>query len=142
MELAAGCTTIDIQENIKGQTEVVARVINRWTGSETVSEGVIVPTKRSPSMYQYKVSTSLPSPFARLLPGAGYYQIIKTDYKNFAILYTCSSLGLLHTDQLWILGRQREISVPLRAEIYGILTDLEIDSDRLIISKNNNCPEN
>lgn len=141
MELAAGCTTIELQENMRGQTEVVARVINRWTGGETSSSGVAVATRRNPAAFQYRVSSALPAALARLLPGAGHYQVLYTDYEHFAILWTCSSLGLLHTDQLWVLGRAREISVPLRAEIYGILSELGIDSDRLIISKNNNCPE-
>lgn len=30
LELAAGCTTIEIQENLQGRIEVVARVINKW----------------------------------------------------------------------------------------------------------------
>lgn len=162
MELAAGCTTIELQENMKGQTEVVARVINRWTGGETSSEGIAVVSKKNPAIFQYKVNSILPTVIARLLPGAGSYQVLSTDYDNFAILYTCSSLGLLHTgnnrslliiiflsrlmtflvpDQVWVLGRTREISVSLRAQIYSVLNELGIDSDRLIISKNNNCPE-
>lgn len=48
----------------------------------------------------------------------------------------------MFSDQVWILGRRREISVPMRAQIYKILSNLRIDSDRLIISKNANCPEN
>lgn len=102
MELAAGCTTIELQENFKGQTEVVARVINRWTGGETTSAGVAITSKKHPSIFQYKINSVLPTAVARLLPGAGSYQVLKTDYDNYAILYTCSSLGLFHLGQYYI----------------------------------------
>ncbi|GLV34219.1 Glial Lazarillo [Carabus blaptoides fortunei] len=142
LELTAGCTTIELQENLDGKIEVVARVINKWTGGESTSEGIAVISKRNPSILKYKVNSALPTAIARLLPGAGFYQVLHTDYNNFAILWTCSNLLLAHADQVWILGRKREISVPLRAQIYKQLSNLRIDSDRLIISKNANCPEN
>lgn len=141
LELTAGCTTLELQENLQGKIEVVARVINKWTGGETTSKGTAVISKKNPSILKYKVTSALPTALARLLPGAGFYQVLHTDYDNFAILWTCSNLILAHTDQVWILGRKRELSVPLRAQIYKILSNLHIDSDRLLISKNTNCPE-
>lgn len=102
MELTAGCTTLELQENERGQTEVVARVINRWTGGETASEGLAIASKKNPSHFQYKVNSVLPSAVARLLPGAGAYQILETDYDNFALLYTCSSLGLFHLGRWFV----------------------------------------
>lgn len=30
LEVTAGCTTIELQENLDGKIEVVARVINKW----------------------------------------------------------------------------------------------------------------
>lgn len=46
---------------------------------------------------------------------------------------------LLIPDRMWILGRTREIDATVRAHIYAIMEELKLDSDRLIISKNNNC---
>lgn len=33
---------------------------------------------------------------ARMLPGSGKYIILDTDYEHYAILYSCSDLGILH----------------------------------------------
>lgn len=40
-------------------------------------------------------SSRLPDIVSRFLPGAGRYQILYTDYQNFAILWSCSSLANL-----------------------------------------------
>lgn len=40
-------------------------------------------------------STRLPDVITRFLPGAGKYQVLYTDYKNFAILWSCSSVASL-----------------------------------------------
>lgn len=45
-------------------------------------------------------------------------------------------------DLVWVLGRTREIDALRRVELYGALAKLQIDTDRLIISKNQNCPAN
>lgn len=47
--------------------------------------------------------SALPTALARLLPGAGFYQVLHTDYENFAILWTCSNLFLAHTGILIII---------------------------------------
>lgn len=77
----------------------------------------------------------------RYLPGAGLYQVLQTDYTRYAILYSCTSYQLLHTDLVWIWGRKSEISADLRADIYRMLEKENIDSERLILPKNQNCTD-
>lgn len=142
MELTASCTTINLTENAKGQVDVYIKTIGRWSGSVQEVQGIATKSKRDSTIFLYKVQTKLPNVIAKLLPGGGYYQILKTDYSNYAILWTCStSMGLLHTDYVWILGRRRELDVSERSDIYDFLASRHIDSERLIISKNDNCSE-
>lgn len=56
------------------------------------------------SILRYKVDTKLPFPVARLLPGAGLYNILQTDYDNYAILWSCSNLALLHSGEIYYLA--------------------------------------
>ncbi|KAF2900655.1 hypothetical protein ILUMI_05534 [Ignelater luminosus] len=141
MELTVSCTTLDLTENAKGQLEVDVKTLSRWTGSVRASEGVATPSRKDPSLLLYRVNSALPNALAKYLPGAGFYQILDTDYDKFAVLWTCTSLGLVHADRVWILGREKEIDVTLRAKIYDFLKTRHIDSDRLVLPKNSNCTE-
>lgn len=96
-------------------------------------------SKKDPSVFLYRVSSKLPKMLNRYLPGSGFYQIIQTDYTRYAVLYSCTNYQILHTDLVWIWGRSAEINVQLRAEIYETLEKLHIDTDRLILPRNQNC---
>lgn len=79
---------------------------------------------------------------ARLLPGSGKYQVLYTDYENFVILWSCGSLGSLgYADQIWVFGRERDFPAEIRSIIYKALKLLGLGPDRLVLSKNKNCPK-
>lgn len=42
---------------------------------------------------------------------------------------------------VWIWGRKKEIEAELRSDLYAMLTAHNIDSERLILSKNENCTD-
>lgn len=90
------------------------------------------------------MQSKLPAAIARLtnpfLPGSGRYQILFTDYNNFGILYSCTNFGIAFADQIWILGRGMDFEIDIQAKIYDILAKLGLESDRLVLAKNNNCP--
>jgi apolipoprotein D and lipocalin family protein len=93
------------------------------------------------SLLPFQLQTRLPVAIARYLPGfGGKYQILYTDYENFAIFWSCSNFGIAHADQIWLLGRDQDFSLDVRQKIYNSLTQLGLDPDRLILSKNKNCP--
>ena len=35
------------------------------------------------------------------------YSVLETDYKNYAVLWSCAGLGPVHTQNAWIMTRQR-----------------------------------
>lgn len=147
-ELASGCTTLSFQpeESDTGfddgyRIEVSIKTINRLTGNPSISIGYATPETNKSSIMDFKFNSRLPEVIARLLPGSGKYQVLYTDYDNFAILWSCSSLGPIgHADQIWIFGRERDFSSDIRVKIYGSLNKLGLDPDRLVLSKNKNCP--
>lgn len=73
---------------------LLAKFIIFRTGKRKVSEGVAVQSKKDPSVFVYKVSSILPNSFA---PGAGVYQVLDTDYKNYAIIWKCTGYGFMYT---------------------------------------------
>lgn len=90
--------------------------------------------------FSLQLQSRLPSAISRLLPGSGKYQVLYTDYDNFAIFWSCSNFGIAFTDQIWLLGREKDYSLEIRTKIYDALRQLGLDSDRLIVSKNKDCP--
>lgn len=43
-------------------------------------------------------------------------------------------------DQIWVLGRDRDFDAPTRKVIYDALEQLGLGTDRLVLSRNKNCP--
>ncbi|XP_072377634.1 apolipoprotein D-like [Diabrotica undecimpunctata] len=141
MELVSSCVTIDLRESYRGHFDVVVNAKSAWTGSFSISDGIAIPLRRDPSIYLYKVNSNLPRILSRYLPGAGFYQVLKTDYSNYAVIYTCTNYQVVHVDMVWIWGRKTEINAELRSDLYALLNTYEIDTDRLILSKNENCTD-
>lgn len=139
MEMAASCTELNVTLNDRGYLLITVGTINRWTGNPSSTYGLGITSSNGSSMFRYKLNNRLPYAIARLLPGAGQYNILYTDYDQFAIIWSCHTIGIVHTDRIWILGREKEIPVGLRAQIYAILQELGLDPDRLLISKSTNC---
>ncbi|KAL9875416.1 apolipoprotein D [Glossina fuscipes] len=149
-EIASGCTTLEFQplnrqelssfNNFK--LEVAIKTINRLTGNPSVNLGYATPENFKSSIMDFKFHTRFPEVIARLLPGSGKYQILYTDYDNFAILWSCGSLGSLgYVDQIWIFGRERDFPFEIRSKIYDALKQLGLGPDRLVLTKNKDCPK-
>ncbi|XP_013785678.1 apolipoprotein D-like [Limulus polyphemus] len=67
-------------------------------------------------------------------PFPANYWILDTDYDNFAVVWSCFNLGpfgLLHTENLWILGREKVLDEDLLKTIYSKLDKLGIEWDHL-----------
>lgn len=145
-EIASGCTTLTFENTTirdtedRPQLEIAIKTVNRWTGSPSVSIGDAITESDKSSIMSVQLKTRLPSALARLLPGSGKYQVLYTNYMDFAILWSCSSFVAVHADQIWLLGRDRDFSADTRKKIYSALTQLSLDPERLFISKNTDCP--
>ncbi|XP_026313969.1 apolipoprotein D-like [Hyposmocoma kahamanoa] len=139
MEISASCTELEVILNERGYLLITVNTINRWTGSPSTTYGIGIPNHNGSSTFRYKLNNRMPYIIGQLLPGAGLYNILFTDYDQFAIVWSCNSVSFAHSDRMWILGRSREIEASVRAHIYAIMEELKLDSDRLVISKNNNC---
>ncbi|XP_069689308.1 apolipoprotein D [Periplaneta americana] len=141
MEMFSSCTSLSIKAKPSGALKVTIKNINRLTGSPSVSLGTAVPIKNASAELNYRVDTKFPSAVARMMPGSGRYHVLDTDYDTYAILWSCSNLTVMHADLIWVLGRHRELPVWARAHIYNKLSELNLDSDRLILTRHKDCPD-
>jgi len=148
-EIASSCTTLTFNHDDEGmddieQTlEVSVKSINHWTGTPSESSGRATRESDRSSIMDFQFESRLPNAISRYLPGAGRYQVLFTDYDNFAILWSCSSFGSLgYTDQIWLMGRNRtDFVLDIRTLIHDSLTQLGLDPDRLVLSRNEHCPD-
>ncbi|XP_004921596.1 apolipoprotein D [Bombyx mori] len=141
VEIAASCTRLNVTLNDRGYFQITVDSVNRWTGSQSTSYGIGIPSYNGSSVFRYKLNNRMPYLIGRLLPGAGQYNILFTDYDQFALVWSCSSVSLAHSDRIWVLGRKQEIEADVRVQIYAIMQELRLDPDRLFISKNTNCTD-
>ncbi|KAI5720406.1 hypothetical protein M8J77_006102 [Diaphorina citri] len=182
LELAAACTSFNFTVKNDGSFKVLIKTKNRITGSINKNNGIATPSSSNAGLLQYRVDSRLPVVMARMLPTSGLYYVLHTDYDHYAILWSCSNLGLfhagklldwtglqyrvdsrlpvvmarmlltsglyyvLHTDydhyanQIWVLGRERDLEVGDRTFVYQTLQDLGLDEGRLVLTKHANCP--
>ncbi|XP_041977493.1 apolipoprotein D-like [Aricia agestis] len=139
MEISASCTELRVELNDRQQLLITVNTLNRWTRGQTTSYGLGIPSHSGSSAFRYRLNNRMPYIIGRMLPGAGQYLVLATDYTQFAVVWSCTNYSIAHSDRIWILGRQRDIEAGLRARIYTILTQFKLDPDRLILAKNDNC---
>lgn len=58
--------------------------------------GTATPNRYNRGELQFKIDSNLPPALVRALPGVGNYKVLGTDYDSFALLYSCSDMGILH----------------------------------------------
>ena len=67
----------------------------------------------------------------------GNYDIVKTDYENYSIVYSCKNyFGIYHMEFIWILTRKQNPSVELINELVDyIVKKLKYPKDRIRFTK-------
>ncbi|EEB13033.1 Apolipoprotein D precursor, putative [Pediculus humanus corporis] len=142
-EIPTSCTTVDISrpDNVTKELKISIKTFNRWTGRSIDNIGRATPKGDGSAVLDYRVNSNLPDFIARLLPGVGRYTLLATDHDNFAVIYTCSDLRLLHADTVWILGRKPEIPPISRAQAYDVITRNGLGTDHLHKSNRKDCQE-
>lgn len=75
--------------------------------------------------------------FSKFAP-YGDYQVLDTDYDNYAIVYSCLNLYLARWDLGWVLVRDPRFDINHQIETLGQLTG--ITREQLHITKHDECP--
>ncbi|XP_036220883.1 apolipoprotein D [Bactrocera oleae] len=75
------------------------------------------------------------------LAGDADYWVLGTDYKNYAVVYSCSNLLIAHSVVVWILTREAEPSEDIVKEAENILTSQKISLKPLKLTYQTGCPD-
>ncbi|NXI61149.1 APOD protein, partial [Anseranas semipalmata] len=80
--------------------------------------------------------------FSWLMPAAPYW-VLDTDYENYSLVYSCTSvLGLFHVEYAWILSRSRQLDSGTVEELKNVLESNGIDTAKMTVTDQSNCPAN
>lgn len=60
------------------------------------------------------------------------YWVLSTDYDNYALVYSCTDLGLLHMEFAWILSRQPSLPEETLEELHSTLSTIGVRVNKLL----------
>jgi len=137
-DLIMRCMEVDYSDDNDGSINVVVRGQSLAGLPITVNGDGLVQdvTKHG----HYSVRYGFGVPFQGTLT-----TILDTDYKEYAVVYSCTNSllsGVFHSEYIWILSRDGQLSNPTRQNIYERLDELKINRSGLQLSDRNLCPSN
>ncbi|KAF6206400.1 hypothetical protein GE061_017633 [Apolygus lucorum] len=138
-ESSLSCTRLNFTlfDNDTMKAEVTYRT--PWRGSTSQSRYQVKDVSTKPGELNMVLDGTLPAVIARMAPGSGKYIVLDTDYTDYALIYSCTDLRLVHADFIWVLGRGNDISVDARTVVYSTLDKSKINRDRLLLTNNKDC---
>ncbi|XP_065165519.1 apolipoprotein D-like [Atheta coriaria] len=119
-EIVSRCVVTDYAKSASGRIFVSNEVTNRLTGVKRVINGNMeVLGKGDEGRIHVKYATT-PIPTETTLT------ILDTDYDNFAVVWSCNGFGPVHTENAWLMTRERLPSHQTLQKGYGILDKFKI----------------
>ncbi|KAF7222212.1 apolipoprotein Da, duplicate 2 [Nothobranchius furzeri] len=104
----------------------VVGVLNReLLANGTISEinGIAKPSPIEPAkLLVYFFEDAPPSP----------YWVLSTDYDSYALVYSCTDLGVIHVDFTWILSRTPTLPEETLQELHNILLSNKVQVNKLL----------
>uniref|UniRef100_A0A3P9K5L3 Apolipoprotein D n=1 Tax=Oryzias latipes TaxID=8090 RepID=A0A3P9K5L3_ORYLA len=116
------CSTAQYSLQSPGVVGVLNReLLNNGTINALTGTAKPSPTEPAKLMVTF-FENSPPSP----------YWVLSTDYNNFALVYSCTDLELIHTDFVWILSRTPTLPQETLEKLQNILTSIGVTVDKLL----------
>ncbi|KAK9889508.1 hypothetical protein WA026_004789 [Henosepilachna vigintioctopunctata] len=119
-ELGTRCVVSDYARSPNGKISVSSEVTSRLTGIKRILDGDMELTGRAGEgklevKYQtYPITTTTS------------YSILDTDYDSYAVMWSCSGYGPVHTQNAWVMTRERLAPANVLQKAYGALDKFKI----------------
>lgn len=132
-EAGTRCVKTNYTKAVDGRILVANEIMNRFTSIKRVLEGEVrLVVKGSESLINVKYP-NLPIPYESQL------SVLDTDYDSFAVMWSCSSLGIVNTQNAWILTREKLAPGTVMQKAYGILDKFKLSRTFFVKTDQNNC---
>ena len=96
------------------------------------------PTQPGKLIANFETFDGLPAPLPRFR--STNYNVIDTDYTNYAVVYFCNPLLVFKSEGLWILTRDRHPKQSIIDHALKIITDQGISTAKLRKTRQTSCP--
>ncbi|XP_066158011.1 apolipoprotein D-like [Euwallacea fornicatus] len=132
-EIASRCVVTDYAVGPNGKIYVSNEVTNRFTGVKRVIGGNMDLTgKKTEGKLMVKYDTTPISTTSALT-------ILDTDYDTYAVIWSCSGLGPLNTQNAWLMTRERIPDSPTLQKAYGVLDRYKINRSFFVKTDQEGC---
>ncbi|KAG8037737.1 hypothetical protein G9C98_005948 [Cotesia typhae] len=133
-DFGAKCGTFNYSKEENGSLKLLSSQISSLTGVESSIVGRARPIERADDP---KFSVSYQSlPIQYPMP----HWVLGTDYDTYAVLWSCSNVGIFSMRSAWILTRERQPPVPVLEQAYKILDKNQISRAYFSRTDQKNCP--
>ncbi|XP_062548623.1 apolipoprotein D-like [Armigeres subalbatus] len=133
-EVATKCVSATYELMPDGKIYVRNALTNRFNNVERIISGVMVPPGKSKDGKYTVLYQSFPYNYN------ASFMILDTDYTNFAVIYSCSTIGPVgHTVSAWVLARERLPAGPALQRAYGVLDKYRINRAFFVKTMQDDC---
>ncbi|CAH0562312.1 unnamed protein product [Brassicogethes aeneus] len=135
-EFGGKCVTAEYNLGDSGAVTILNKQMSSITGLDSSIEGVGNVVSRDDAA---KLTINFPSlPYNFDAP----YWVLDTDYKNYAVVWSCNDFGIFNTRNAWILARSKNPTLPIIQKAYTALKKNGISRAYFIKTDQKNCPLN
>ncbi|KAG7205485.1 hypothetical protein KM043_007472 [Ampulex compressa] len=133
-EVISRCVMSNYTLEPDGKLRVSNEVRNRYTGIKRILEGEIKqPSSKADAGKLLIKYTTIPfAPETK-------YSILETDYDSFAVLWSCTNIGPLHTQNAWLMTRERLPPGEVMQKAYGVLDKYKISKTFFVKTDQEDC---
>ncbi|XP_067205228.1 apolipoprotein D isoform X2 [Linepithema humile] len=133
-EFGGRCVTANYSLGENDSVKIVNTQISLLTGVAASIEGIgrLISKSDDP-----KLSVTFPS---LPLPFDAPYWILDSDYKTYAVVWSCTNLGVFNVRNVWILTREPRPPVAVLEKSYQVIDKNNISRAYFIRTDQKNCP--
>ncbi|XP_050476561.1 apolipoprotein D-like [Bombus huntii] len=132
-EVVSRCVMANYTVGPDGKYRVSNEVTNRFTGIKRVLEGEIKKAASKAEEGKLIVKYTIP------LTPETKYSVLETDYDSYAVLWSCSGIGPFHTQNAWVMTRERLAPGTVLQKAYAVLDSYKISKTFFVKTDQQDC---
>ncbi|KAG9430246.1 hypothetical protein HZU67_07448 [Apis mellifera carnica] len=132
-EVVSRCVMANYTLGADGKFRVSNEVTNRFTGIKRVLEGEIKKAASKAEEGKLIVKYTIP------LTPETKYSVLETDYESYAVLWSCSGIGPFHTQNAWVMTRERLAPGTVLQKAYAVLDKYKISKTFFVKTNQEDC---
>ncbi|XP_034183403.2 apolipoprotein D [Osmia lignaria lignaria] len=132
-EVVSRCVMTNYTLGPDGKFRVSNEVTNRFTGIKRVLAGEIKKSASKAEEGKLTVKYTIP------LAPETKYSVLETDYDSYAVLWSCSGIGPFHTQNAWVMTRERLAPGTVLQKAYAVLDKYKISKTFFVKTDQEDC---